>query len=176
VRGAEFVGDELQISDAPTGGRGNPKIASRADAGFVVVWRGTEPVSGRFDVIGRRFDPEGTPIGTEFGLCLATRCTRVCGAAWTGGSGLILGRRFTLQGGNRTPTNTPRPTSTPVRTCVGDCNADLRVDPVEMIVGVRIALGTDPTSRCVAFDSNADETVGITELTTAVAAALRACR
>lgn len=77
-------------------------------------------------------------------------------------------------------TPTTAPTSTPAETAVatpnvgvvGDCNANRTVAINELILGVRIALGSAALDDCPAFDRDGNGTVGIAELVAAVAAAL----
>ena len=78
---------------------------------------------------------------------------------------------------NATPSDTPSPTPTPteVATCVGDCNGDGEVTVNELIVGVNIALGSQPASACPAFDVNGDGMVTIPELIQGVNNALEGC-
>jgi len=59
--------------------------------------------------------------------------------------------------------------------CVGDCTHDGAVTVDELLIGVNIALGTLPVSRCTAFDTNADGEVTVDELLTAVNNALGMC-
>jgi len=73
------------------------------------------------------------------------------------------------------PTPTPSPTTTP-RPCVGDCNADQRVLPGEVLRCVAIALGDDLLATCSACDANADGRVLPGEVLTAVDNALNGCR
>ncbi len=69
---------------------------------------------------------------------------------------------------------TQTPTPTPPR-CGGDCNGDGRVLINELIVGVNIALDTQPLSACPAFDTGGDGRVTVNELVTAVTHALTSC-
>ena len=55
--------------------------------------------------------------------------------------------------------------------CVGDCNGDGEVTVDELLVGVNIALGTQPTDSCPAFEA----TVTIDVLIAAVNNALNDC-
>ncbi|MBI3785397.1 MAG: hypothetical protein HY270_18550 [Deltaproteobacteria bacterium] len=84
------------------------------------------------------------------------------------------------------PTLTPRSTASattkpPVtatimaETCPGDCNHEGAVTIDELILGVNIALGIEPSSRCPAFDINGDGETTIDELLAAVNAALDGC-
>jgi cysteine-rich repeat protein len=59
--------------------------------------------------------------------------------------------------------------------CPGDCDGDNRVAINELIVGVNIALGSQPISTCPAFDINGDGSVSIAELILAVNSALNGC-
>ena len=59
--------------------------------------------------------------------------------------------------------------------CVGDCNLDLRVTINELIIGVTIALGSNPVSACPSFDVNNSNTVTVNELVQAVNNALGSC-
>jgi hypothetical protein len=73
------------------------------------------------------------------------------------------------------PTPTPAPTATPGSACAGDCNGDGQVTVNELILGVNIALGSQPASVCTAIDINGDGTVTINELIAAVTRALNGC-
>jgi hypothetical protein len=85
-----------------------------------------------------------------------------------------------------TPTATPPPGSTPTATrsaaptspgsCRGDCNTDGMVAINELVLGVNIALGSQPITACAAFDANADAAVAINELIAGVNNALAGCR
>jgi hypothetical protein len=60
--------------------------------------------------------------------------------------------------------------------CVGDCApVDARVTINELVLGVGIALGTQPVSACASMDANANGAVSINELVMAVNAALNGC-
>jgi sugar lactone lactonase YvrE len=60
--------------------------------------------------------------------------------------------------------------------CPGDCNGDQQVSVDEVIRGVKIALGDDPTTACEQFDQQpVDQEVTINELLMAVTAALQGC-
>src|SRR5215470_8329958 len=52
----------------------------------------------------------------------------------------------------------------PGLTCQADCNGDGTVSIAELIIGVRIALGTLPVTACPAVDSDGSGIVGINEL------------
>jgi hypothetical protein len=77
-----------------------------------------------------------------------------------------------------TPTDSPSPTPTVTPlpgACVGDCDGNRQVTISELILAVNIALGSRPTSDCLAADSTGDGTVTINEIITAVGNALGGC-
>jgi len=59
--------------------------------------------------------------------------------------------------------------------CAGDCNGNRQVEVNELILGVNIALGAQPTTVCVLFDSDEDGSVSVAEIVAAVGAALMGC-
>ena len=59
--------------------------------------------------------------------------------------------------------------------CAGDCNGDNSVTINEIISCVRIALGNDPLSNCLACDGNNDGMVTIPDLISAVRNLLNGC-
>ena len=69
----------------------------------------------------------------------------------------------------------PPPTPTATSRCVGDCNRDGMVTINELVVGVNIALGTQPVSACTAVDADGNGMVAINELVRAVGNALNGC-
>jgi hypothetical protein len=75
-----------------------------------------------------------------------------------------------------TPTATASgaPTGTP-GLCAGDCNGDGAVTIDELILGINIALGSQPPSACPSFDTDSDGTLSIDELIFAVQNALAGC-
>jgi hypothetical protein len=64
------------------------------------------------------------------------------------------------------------PCTAPQTPRAGDCNADLRVDVNELVIGVGIALGDTAVDGCPRFDADGSGTVTIDELLAAVGAAL----
>ncbi len=64
---------------------------------------------------------------------------------------------------------------TPTPGCVGDCNGDGMVLINELIIGVNIALNSQPVTACPAFDANHDGQVLINELIQGVNHALTGC-
>jgi len=74
-----------------------------------------------------------------------------------------------------TVTSSVNPTATATAApCVGDCNGDHMVSINELIIGVNIALGSQPVSACPAFE-NAQGQVDIAQLIKGVSAALNGC-
>src|SRR4029079_7501939 len=65
--------------------------------------------------------------------------------------------------------------SAQAQTCVGDCNADGQVLINELIIGVNIALDSQPVSACPSFDANNNGQVAINELILGVNNALNGC-
>ena len=59
--------------------------------------------------------------------------------------------------------------------CVGDCNGDGEVTVDELILGVNIALGSQDSSACEAFDTDDDNQVTVSELVKGVNNALGGC-
>lgn len=66
------------------------------------------------------------------------------------------------------------PTSPP-HICTGDCNGDGMVTVNELILGVNIAFGTVPVSRCAPFDADANGLIEVNELIAGVNALLSGC-
>jgi YVTN family beta-propeller protein len=77
-----------------------------------------------------------------------------------------------------TPTLTPRPTVTPSALpspCRGDCDGNGVVTVDELVIGVGIALSTQPLDACATLDSDHSMQVTVDELVTAVNNALNEC-
>lgn len=74
-----------------------------------------------------------------------------------------------------TATATATPTAIASTDCTGDCNGNGAVTVDELIVGVNIALGTQPLGNCPSFDSNSDGKTTVNELVGAVGNALAGC-
>ncbi|MFN8640681.1 MAG: hypothetical protein U0802_03105 [Candidatus Binatia bacterium] len=73
------------------------------------------------------------------------------------------------------PTFTPsQATATPF-ICAGDCSGDGAVGVDDLVRGVSIALGSQPTSTCPAMDHDGDGAVSIDEIVLALARALDGC-
>lgn len=63
----------------------------------------------------------------------------------------------------------------PTLACVGDCDRDGQVLVDEVVLGVNLALGTEPTEACYAYDRNFDDSVTVDEILSAVNFALQGC-
>jgi len=59
--------------------------------------------------------------------------------------------------------------------CVGDCSGDVVVTVDEVLMGVNLALGTQPLSLCGAFDADGNGAVTVDELVQGVRAVLDGC-
>jgi len=59
--------------------------------------------------------------------------------------------------------------------CAGDCNRDGRISTSDLVLAVRIALGTSQSSRCLAVDLNQNGIVSVDELVAAVDRSLVGC-
>jgi hypothetical protein len=73
------------------------------------------------------------------------------------------------------PTATPTPTPVPPGTCLGDCDGDGSVSSNELVMGVSIALGVMPMSRCAAFDVGRDGVVSVLDLISGIDHSLNQC-
>jgi hypothetical protein len=73
------------------------------------------------------------------------------------------------------PSSTPAPTLTPPPFCVGDCDATGRVDVLDLIRAVNIALGIADLSRCMPADADSNGTVEIQEVVLSVRSSLDGC-
>ena len=77
-----------------------------------------------------------------------------------------------------TPTATRGVTATPTATpvvCVGDCDGSGSVSISDLVTGVNIVLGSQPITRCPAFDPDDSGTVTISELVQGVNNTLNGC-
>lgn len=59
--------------------------------------------------------------------------------------------------------------------CIGDCNLDDAVHVDELVVGVGIALGSQPFSDCPAIDADGNGAVAVNEIVAAVGSSLGGC-
>lgn len=63
---ASPIGSEFQINTTTSGNQKESSVATDAVGNFVVVWYG--PGVSQEGIFGRRFDPNGQPLGDEFGV------------------------------------------------------------------------------------------------------------
>lgn len=61
------------------------------------------------------------------------------------------------------------------QSCLGDCNSGGSVTVDELLVGLNIALGTNPVDDCPAFEATTDGAVTVDELVRGVQNALQGC-
>lgn len=59
--------------------------------------------------------------------------------------------------------------------CIGDCNSDGEVTVDEILLGINIALGTEPIAQCPSVDANGDGAVSVDEIIAAISTALSGC-
>ncbi|OHB59524.1 MAG: hypothetical protein A2167_04030 [Planctomycetes bacterium RBG_13_46_10] len=57
---------EFQINTRTSNNQANPAIAQDANGNFVIIWSSYFGSGRSNDILGQRFDPNGTPIGNEF--------------------------------------------------------------------------------------------------------------
>ncbi len=72
----DTVGSEFQVNYFTKGFQVRPSLAGLADGGFVVTWMSDEQDGSRWGIFARRFDSEGTPIGSEFQVNTYTEDTQ----------------------------------------------------------------------------------------------------
>ncbi len=60
------IGSEFQINTTTSGNQKEASVATDAAGNFVVVWYG--PGISEEDIFGRQFDPNGQPLGDQFGV------------------------------------------------------------------------------------------------------------
>jgi hypothetical protein len=112
--GAQWVGSEFQVNSNLSSSPGYAAVAGAADGSFVVVWHEYVTQDKVRDVIARRFDGDGIPLGLEFRVntyttgdqdypAIAMRSDGGFVVVWTSlgqdgyGAG-IFGQRFSLTG------------------------------------------------------------------------------
>ena len=104
------LGGELQVNAVTTGAQNRPSVAVDAAGEFVIVWDTFDYIVGD-DIIGRRYDSAGVPLGGEFQVNTTTTGNRLNAAVamtaggsfvvvWVGATGItnVLGRRFDATG------------------------------------------------------------------------------
>ena len=83
-------GSEFQINSYTTGGQSSPGVAAQGLGNFVVVWASQGQDGSGSGVFGQRYDPAGTPIGTEFQINTYTTGYQVFPAVAADGSGNFI--------------------------------------------------------------------------------------
>ncbi len=143
-----------------------------------------------FNLAGRRFAPIESTDSDKDG---ADNLTEITGLTFPGDP-LDGPNASPTETATSPPTHTPVPTHTPAATstpkptntrlptptivpgpCYGDCNEDGVVAINELVLAVRIALGSASADECLLADDNGDGEVSINELLRAVNRALFGC-
>jgi hypothetical protein len=65
-RDGNRAGAEFWVNSLTTGTNQYPSVASDAEGNFVIVWDRTNQFGNDAEILGQRFDPAGSKIGTEF--------------------------------------------------------------------------------------------------------------
>lgn len=155
------IGDyDLVCSDADASDRLGDSIATTCQGASLEVRRPTEtpsplPTSSATQTPTATSTASGTPTATPSSTPTMTPSSTA----------------------TSTPTFTATSTATPTPTavCAGDCDLDGRVTIGELVLAVRIALGTRSVAECVAADTDSDGVLRISELIAAVTRALEGC-
>ncbi|MEL6222136.1 MAG: calcium-binding protein [Cyanobacteria bacterium J06627_8] len=66
TREGDPIGDEIAINSVVTGQQETPAVAVDEQGSFVAVWESDGLESGNSEIIGRRFNSSGQPIGNDF--------------------------------------------------------------------------------------------------------------
>lgn len=180
----EPSGSEFRVNANTAYSQQKPAISAGAAGDFIVAW--SSPDDDGYGVFARTFDATGTPAGTaEFRVNSYTLGDQgavsteghVLSVASAPGGFLIawqsLGVTVPDQDGSGTGVYAQRYESGSA--CLGDCDGNGMVQINELVTGVGIALGSISLQQCPAFDRNANPGVDISELVTAVNAALNGC-
>ena len=72
----EPLGAEIEVGTPAVGGQSKPAVAMDAAGGFVVVWSSLRSAYDH-DVLARRFDGDGQPVGPEFEVSTNLRASQV---------------------------------------------------------------------------------------------------
>jgi hypothetical protein len=83
-------GGEFRANTYTTGLVILPRVASAADGSFVVAWSGRPGYTTANDVIARRFDAQGSPVGAEFRVNAYTTNHQMVSAVASDGSGRFV--------------------------------------------------------------------------------------
>ena len=128
------LGTEFQVNTYTTGSQSEAAVASDAAGGFVVVWSSYGQDGSSSGIFGERYAAPATATPTTHTLTPALTPTVTP---------------------TDKPTNTVTPTgtrtSTPPLPCVGDCDGNSLVTINELVLGVKIVLGSQLGNACPAF-------------------------
>jgi VCBS repeat-containing protein len=59
------AGEETRVNVTTEGHQGQPNVVGLTDGGWLVTWSAFNAVEGDYDVVQRRFDSQGEPVGGE---------------------------------------------------------------------------------------------------------------
>ncbi len=68
----EPVGAELPINSGTAGDQNDPVVAVQSDGSFLVVWETYTSLLTQEELVGRRFDSLGNPVGVDFAINVHT--------------------------------------------------------------------------------------------------------
>ncbi len=86
--GSGSLSAEFEI-DLPGGAEGNPAVASTADGGFIVSW--TRLSGGDDDILARRFNSDGQPMGQQFTVNRLTDNSQIASTITVSGVNAFFG-------------------------------------------------------------------------------------
>jgi hypothetical protein len=92
---AQFVphvplGPEFQVNAFTTGFQGTPRVASLGTVGYVIVWQSEAQDGNLAGVFGRRFTPNGVPLGSDFPVNTYTTGQQFDPSVASLGSGFVV--------------------------------------------------------------------------------------
>jgi hypothetical protein len=95
------AGPEFQVNEWTSGDQIHPDVAMAADGRFVVVWQSEGRDGDGWGIFGRRFAPDGAPLGGEFGVNTYTADNQTkASVAVNGGFGFLVAWESTEQDGS----------------------------------------------------------------------------
>lgn len=99
--GAQLAGAEFQVNTYTTDSQAHSAVASDPAGGFIVVWDSETQDGWARGVRGRRFDPEGAPLGGEFPVNTYTTLAQgIPAVAADGGGNFVVTWTSYQQDGN----------------------------------------------------------------------------
>jgi S-layer family protein len=101
-----ILGPEVRVNDSTATENSSPDVASDRAGNLVVVWHSFDPAITETHVVGRRYDPSGAPVGSEFVISSDGAVPVVASApdgrfvvAWVGqGSFQVMARLYDASG------------------------------------------------------------------------------